>query len=225
MKKKVLSLGIITILVMMLVLLTGCGNTENTSSNTDNSKSNKEESIKDSSIYGTWVDENEKNSSMDNVWVFDENEVYWSNNWYESYGTYTIKPNNKIQITLNKNGDFDGRNTEYTYTVSDGKMSLIPDDDSAKYDNLVKKDTIKLDWHIYKGSGSDMDTHKIEINTDGTCHVKVSNEKYNIDSDGTYTYTPKGKKIEITLNSGEVLNCVMDSFGINWTDENYLFYE
>ncbi len=225
MKKKILSLGIITILVMMLVLLTGCGDTENSSSNTDNSKSNKEESIKDASIYGTWVDENEKNSSMDIVWVFDENEVYWSNRWYESYGTYTIKPNNKIQITLNKNGDFDGRNTEYTYTVSDGKMSLIPDDDSVKYDNLVKKDEIILDSGTYDSSGFDWESHNIKINGDGTCHVTFLDEKYNIDSDGTYTYTPKGKKIEITLDSGEVLNCVKDSHGIRWTDENYLFYD
>ena len=222
MKKKILSIGIIAILVIMLVLLTGCGNTENSSSSTDN---NKEESIKDASIYGTWVDEDEEYSSMDIVWVFDENEVYWSNRWYESYGTYTIKPNNKIQITLNKNGDFDGRNTEYTYTVSDGKMSLIPDDDSVKYDNLVKKDEIILDSQLYHGSGNDAHTHEIHINSDGSCHVKISDGKYNIDSDGTYTYTPKGKKIEITLDSGEVLNCVKESSVIKWTDENYVFYK
>ena len=218
MKKKVLSIGIITILVMMLVLLTGCGNTENSSSNPDNSKSNKEESIKDTSIYGSWVNEKE-----DYIWVFDENEVYWSNNWYESYGTYTIKPNNKIQITLNKNVDFDGRNTEYTYSISDGKLSLISDDDS--WDDLVKTDKIILYSNTYEGSGGDYDTHYIKTDWDGTCHVKFLDEKHNIDSDGTYTYTPKGRKIEITLDSGEVLNCVMDRFGINWTDENYLFYK
>ena len=124
MKKKVLSLGIVAILVTMLVLLTGCGNSENSNKN---SEENNEQVNATSSDNNS---ESEKGLTVGDYTI--------------KYGYY--KDNNVTVIKINEDGTLTRGGVEYTYTVENDQIIT-----SLKgFTYRVTSDTTLVE--VYKGN-------------------------------------------------------------------------
>lgn len=137
MKKKILTIGIIAMLITMLVVLTGCGN-ENADNNNDNSIKNTSDNSKNnteeveigeainSDKYG-WYVKNYKSSN--------DEEITWQLFYQDSNWTYIISEESVKNITLSKE---------------------ISDDMYTNGSNDIDKNLIKLNklWFDKLGSNS-----------------------------------------------------------------------
>lgn len=108
MKKKILCLGIIVIFMLMIVILTGCGNSEKVENSNENTK---QEEIVDKNIIGTWflnrnikVSENKYNSLKSLIG--------------DSYGSDTLEINEDGTFSLKTKG-------EYIGTYENNKKEII----------------------------------------------------------------------------------------------------
>lgn len=150
MKKKILGIGIVTILIVILLTLTGCGDKKETN-NTE--KKQEESSLENSTEDNKSVSTNLKidaryKGELDNGNKFVQVDLYSDNTIYYEYitratieyytGTYTIN-GNKLEITLVP----DDSNVQNTAVTENPKEYTILSDEQFKdKDNNIYKYTI-----------------------------------------------------------------------------------
>ena len=149
MKKKILSLGIIVILVIMLVLLTGCGDTENNKSN-ENIKINKE--------YQEYIDAIRNAKAGDFFSNYTLGELF-DNALTDSVWNQYIRElpggTNKILISVKGNNKFNENEvTEVIYEVNKETLEY------KYYSMYVDNEKVSGLTTLMKDSSNDLDEQK-----------------------------------------------------------------
>lgn len=146
MKKKILSLGIITILVIMLVLLTGCGDKENNKSN-ENIKINKE--------YQEYIDAIRNAEASDYFSKYTLGELFdnaLTDSVWDQYIRELPGGTNKILISVKGNDKFNENEvTEVIYEVNKETLEYkyysmyVDNEKGGNLMSLMKKSSDDLD--------------------------------------------------------------------------------
>ena len=142
MKKKILCLGIIVIFMLMIVILTGCGNSEKVENSNENTK---QEEIVDKNIIGTWflnrnikVSENKYNSLKSLIG--------------DSYGSDTLEINEDGTFSLSA-GMLYNLKGKYKYQNSELSFYEIEDINIKSGTGLKSlEENLKLQYTEYNGN-------------------------------------------------------------------------
>ena len=149
MKKKILSLGIITILIIMLVLLTGCGDTENNKSN-ENIKINKE--------YQEYIDAIRNAEASDYFSEYTLGELFdnaLTDSVWDQYIRELPGGTNKILISVKGNNKFNENEvTEVIYEVNKETLEY------KYYSMYVDNEKVSSLTTLMKDSSNDLDEQK-----------------------------------------------------------------
>ncbi len=142
MKKKILGIGVVTILIVMLVTLTGCKNNEKVETNNEN---NKQEEVVDENIIGTWilnrnvkVSENKYNSLKSLIG--------------DSYGSDTLEINEDGTFSLSVGMLY---NLKGKYKYQNSELSFYDIEDiNIKNETSLKsvEENLKLQYIEYNGN-------------------------------------------------------------------------
>ena len=142
MKKKILGIGVVTILIVMLVTLTGCKNNEKVETNNEN---NKQEEVVDENIIGTWilnrnvkVSENKYNSLKSLIG--------------DSYGSDTLEINEDGTFSLSVGMLY---NLKGKYKYQNRELSFYDIEDiNIKNETSLKsvEENLKLQYIEYNGN-------------------------------------------------------------------------
>ena len=149
MKKNVLILGIISILVIMLVLLTGCGDTENNKSN-ENIKINKE--------YQEYIDAIRNAKASDYFSEYTLGELFdnaLTDSVWDQYIRELPGGTNKILISVKGNNKFNENEvTEVIYEVNKETLEY------KYYSMYVDNEKVSSLTTLMKDSSNDLDEQK-----------------------------------------------------------------